>query len=302
MTLRCLLLAALALAAAPGTAGAATQPVRVGPVTVTVPGGWRLAGPRAASRLTFAIGRGEHAALTLARPAARSLLPARGPRRAAWLAGHPAWRYGRVTLLPTTAGVLALACDRCAEGVTGVSGAIALAPSPDLAFRLRLPGVLARLDGERVSARAALRRARTRRAQASAARALAAAYRRATGVLEPLAGPAQRPVVAALTGLAGAYDRLARADSPARYAAARGAVAAAERGAAPLLSRGYRLRVATRPPPAPGRDGPSAPLLGLALVAIVAGGLALRRRPRTPPPPPPLPPPELMPLRWDAPI
>ncbi len=310
MTGRCLALAALGLAAAPGTARAATQPVRVGPVTVTVPAGWRLAGPRDASTLTFAIGRDNRATLTLTPPAARSLLPAAlpagGPRRAARLAGRPAWRYGRVTVLPTSAGVLALACDTCAAGVTGLSGAAALAPSPDVAFQLRLPAILGRLDRERVTSRAALQRARTHPAQAAGARTLASAHQRAADALRPLAGPAQRPLVSALLELAAAYDRLARADSAPGYAAARRTVAAAERRAAPLLARaarGYPLRVASGPPPAPGHDGPSVLLLALALAALVAGGVVLRRRPRKPPPAPPqLPPPELMPLRWDAPI
>jgi hypothetical protein len=280
--------------------------VRVGSVTLTVPGSWRLVGPRQAAGLTFAIGRRERATVTLAPPAARSLLPAAvpagGPRRPVRLAGHPAWRYGRVTVLPTDAGVLALACGDCAAGVTGLSGATALALSPDLAFRLRLPAVLRRLDRARVSGRATLRRAAGTSAQSAAARALAAAHRRATEALRPLAGPAQRPLVSALAAIAAAYDRLADAGSSESYAGARDAVATAERRAAPLLARAARrhaLRAASRPPAAPRSDGPSLLLLALAVAAFAAGGVALRRRPRRPPPVPA--PPPTAPLRWDAP-
>src|SRR5204862_6188157 len=123
------------------------------------------------------------------------------------LGGYAAWRYGDVTLLPSGAGVLALACRACSGAVThaAFADAAALVPAPDLAWRLRLPAVLAQLDAARRSGRLALRRAGSPAAQAVAARGLAAADLAAAPALRPFSGAAQRSLLTSLTGAARAF-------------------------------------------------------------------------------------------------
>ena len=119
---------------------------------------------------------GPAADATLIPSALRSELPVSlpKPRRAA-LAGLPAWTYGplrdegrtlEVTVAPTTAGILALACSAtswsawvdCGDGVHAVATgeAKALAPTAELAFLQAAGPVLGTLDAERVSGRARL--------------------------------------------------------------------------------------------------------------------------------------------------
>ena len=180
---------------APDRVEVAAPAVAVGGMQLEVAPAWTQAGaapgPDAPGAESYAPVAGMPArALLVAGPAAdaslvptalRAQLPAQlpSPRRTK-LAGLPAWTYGpisdgarviAVTVVPTTVGVLAVACSAptetwsaalgCEAGVrTIVSGGDALVPAPDLAFRQRAPAVLAKLDGKRVAGRAALARGR----------------------------------------------------------------------------------------------------------------------------------------------
>lgn len=193
------------------------------------------------------------------RPALGTPLPA--PRRTR-VAGRLAWTYGpvrdakrvlSVTVLPTTAGVLAITCSAppetwsvalgCAGGVQAVSprtGGI-LEPAPDLAFRRAAPAVLRTLGARRAGARAALARSRRPAGRAAAARRLARVHRNAAAALAPLAARgASADAVAALRRGAAGYDNLAvaaRGRDPARQAAAGAAIARAERALTGALRR-----------------------------------------------------------------
>lgn len=152
--------------------------------------------------------------------------------RAVRLDGRAAWLYSAVpvgagetmdvTVLPTTGGVVAIACRApklasaaaagCASGVRlDLHRAPPLRPTGDLGFRLRLGGVARRLDQQRVVHRARLQQARRPRAQARAARRLAGAHAQAARALAPFArsGAAAR-AVALLHASSRAYDRLSR--------------------------------------------------------------------------------------------
>jgi hypothetical protein len=179
--------------------------------------------------------------------------PPRSPPRVTSLAGRPAWVYHGlnarrwslvmdVTVLPTTEGMLALACasprdagPACAPSVTSVSlrGAAALEPSPSVALAAQLPAMLAPLDQARVDGRAALSRARTREAQAIAVDRLADEHQAAADRLRTEFGTAARAVIAGLEGSGRAYAALGTAasdGSAARFRAAGREVRVAEAG------------------------------------------------------------------------
>jgi hypothetical protein len=265
-------LAGTAAAPKPPAVGAGERSARVGAAALSVPGRWapaRLAGtglagldPRRTTVLSPSPGLSARVVVTLARVGDPSLLPAGlrsaiGGRpaapRATRVAGHAAWLYsglqlsGRwqmeVSVVPTSAGVLAVACIApsfawsaavgCAQGVAAVrlAGATFFSPSPDLSFRLRLPGVIAALDRARVAGRDALRAAHTRPGQARAALALARAHAAAESAVAPLAGESGAALLTALHATVSAYGRLAAAAShgwPARYRLARRAVVRAD--------------------------------------------------------------------------
>jgi len=171
------------------------------------------------------------------------------------LSGQRAWLYHAVpvrrsnetmelTVLPTTAGLVAIAClaPRLAFAAAGgcaseleltLQRGRALRPTDELGFRLQLRGVAADLDRERVADRASLRRSRTPRAQASAARQLAAAHARAAEALAPFArSDAAARVVASLRAASGGYEALSRsatADDRAAFAQARRAIDESDR-------------------------------------------------------------------------
>jgi hypothetical protein len=207
--------------------------------------------------LAPAPGLAERALLVAGAPTDASLIPAAlraelpdalpRPRRAT-LSGLPAWTYGpladdgrtlEVTIAPTTAGVLALACSvptaswsawlDCGDGVHAVTAgeAKALAPTTDLGFRQAAGPVLERLDAERVKGRARLTARRP-----AAATALARAHREAATALAPYAvSGAAAEAVTAMREAARGYDALAtaaRRRARARFAAARGQVSASE--------------------------------------------------------------------------
>lgn len=254
------------------------QPVsaKAGPVTVKVDGAWATArsvpgvpglDPKATAMFRPASGLRAYAVATLAPVADTSLLPA--PLRAlmpetlpkprpAELLGMEAWHYGEqsisggrtmeVTVVPSTAGVLAVACVApseswvaalgCAGGIRQLSlrdGAW-LEPGPDLAAQARLPGTIAALDARRVPLRKQLNAAKTRGAQARFARRLSRAYAAAAATLAPVtrAKTPAADVVNALRATAAAQAKMSLAAAgglPRRY---RNAKLAVKRGDAAL--------------------------------------------------------------------
>jgi hypothetical protein len=213
-----------------------------------------------------------------------SLVPAalregtRGDKaQAAQLGGYRAWSYGSVTVLPSTVGVLGVACDPepCASAVRSVSvaGAAILAPEPDLALRLRAPATLAMLDAARLRARAALASAPA----TAPARSVAATHRAALDALRPVAGPA---LIAALSRAEHAYDRLAQASSATGFNAARTDVIAADGALDTVVAALARAGapVVQRPPASatpPSSGGASAlTLLFVLVVAVLVSAFA----------------------------
>jgi len=194
----------------------ASGAVRVGAATLTLDPAWRRV-----DSATFSSGL-QSMRVTLGRSGTASLVPdgvrADGAPKATRLAGYRAWSYGSVTVLPTTRGTLAIECA-CASAVRSVSiaGAAILAPTPDLALRLRAPEVLAALDAIRVKEHAAW--------TDSSAQHLAAAHRAALDALRPVASA---PLTRALSDAALAYDSLAQAAPATGDEAARAAAAGVE--------------------------------------------------------------------------
>ena len=266
-----------------------SRTVRAGPARLEVPSTWRPAAPAGIglARLDGAstevltpspglpvravVAHGPADDASLIPHSLRTVLREPLPRaRATSLGGRPAWSYRAldthrrprqmvVTVLPTTAGVIAVGCTwpvylsssvDCASAVKSVSlaDAAALMPSPSVALAARLPAVLARLDRARVDGRDALERARTNEAQALAARHLADRFLTTADALAPVAGTASSAVVESLASSGRAYAALggaAAAGSPARFSAARRDVRAAEAGLGHAVDR--VLRDGTRP-------------------------------------------------------
>jgi hypothetical protein len=327
-------------------APAGDRVVRAGVATLVVPREWRSVAPGGAGPAGVPAARTavmapwpalpDRVIVTVAPAGDASLIPralrrlVRGVRqgpRPTRLAGYRAWRYAGllardrdvldVTVLPTGAGVLAVACTSppweagamadCASSIRSVSlrGTAALLPAPDLALRLRLPRVLAALDRARVRDRAALARAATGADQARLARRLASAHLAAAESLRAVAGPAGEPLLGGLSDVAGAYSALASAASAGSvldFQTARETVATAEAGLAGGIARvapprGRQAAVVQPSPPPfrrPAERGADARWIALALVAflgLLAAGLAtLRahgRRGRTDPAPRP---------------
>jgi hypothetical protein len=258
----------------PQAARLAAPPVVLGPARVVVPSDWRplplnaagVESARSELALAFDTAPGLPVRAVLVAggdPSAvsRSLVPqtlrdavAREPRspRPGRLDGYRTWTYSGVplrsgdgsmdiTVLPTTAGVLAVSCagpryalpvsTGCASTVrVSLAGASAIPPREDLAFRLRLDDVLQPLDGVRVARRAMLRQADEPAAQRLAAGRLARAHGRAASALAPLSaeGPSAQ-LVAALRGSRRAYGALgAAADDRAAFMRAARSVEAAD--------------------------------------------------------------------------
>jgi hypothetical protein len=140
----------------------------------------------------------------------------------------------RVYVLPTTRGVVLLACPSdfatCPDLLTSVTvndGRI-LGPTADAPLRAGLPDAIATLSAARTAQRTALADARTPAARAAAATALAEAYRTAARTVAPLAGGAQSAeTVGALRRVWRDYEALATAagaQDAAAYATAATAV------------------------------------------------------------------------------
>jgi hypothetical protein len=251
----------------------ASRVVDAGPAHVVVPAAWEPAGPYTAlagpapkqlAVLSASAAAPTLAVVTFGAADDRSLIPRtlralvplallRQPRVAS-LAGRPAWVYraletpGRrlvmdVTVLPTTAGVLAIGCAwpvdfrgesrDCASSVKSVSvrGAATLTPSASVALAVELPAVIAGLDHARADGRAALSRARTPRAQAAAAHRLARQHLVVAEELRTAFGTAARPLIGGLEDSGHAYAALGTAASDgatARFRAARREIRNAE--------------------------------------------------------------------------
>jgi len=277
-----LLAASIAAAAAGAGAamllgvGAREEPARPAPppaeivsgvARLPLPDGWEpLKRPPAVAGFGRAAGARalySEVALDTRRPEDASLLPAAvaanagempAPRarrfgeRRVWdreLAGGPDESRLAVFTLPTTKGVVTVACQTdagtmtlaridCETAMQGVqlTGAAPLRPVPETATRMALPAAVARLNERRRQERRALAAARTPGPRAAAARSLAAAYAEAAAALRPLAAGAAKPLPSVLDGLAGAHRRLASAS------ARRAARAAGRAGVA--IGRGER--------------------------------------------------------------
>ena len=186
------------------------------------------AGPAARAVITFGPADGRSLLPRDLRALVGSPLPA--PRDDS-LGGRPAVTYRslpahdlvlHVTVLPSTAGMLAVACatpanssyerSRCASAVASVSVPGApLTPSPTIPLALRLPATIARLDRARIAGRATLSDARTPAAQADAARGLAARHLATARALRTAFGPESAPIAAALERSASGYAALGAA-------------------------------------------------------------------------------------------
>jgi hypothetical protein len=215
--------------------------------------------PGAPAEIILTIAPAEDVTLIPA-PMREALLAPPGAPTAAVVAGQRAWSYPAqpatrnrvmdVLVLPTTAGVLAVACvspyswtatGDCASGIDRVSlrSGAWLRPRDDLAVRTALPGVVGPLERERGALRARLHGARTVPAQRALAQRLATAYGTAAQKLAPLSpkdGPAAA-IAPAFQRCERAYLGFARAGRGSDHAAARRAVAAAEDAARAALAR-----------------------------------------------------------------
>jgi hypothetical protein len=181
------------------------------------------------------------------------------------LAGHRAWAYRSVAtrrrglamdvaVLPTSAGVLSVACvgtrpvfiatAGCEQDVEHISlgGARAFEPTRAVAFSLSEGPALARLGRRRERGDRALRAARTQETQARALRDVGDAYAAAVAQLAPFApgrGDDAR-LVASLREAARAYrgaGAAAAAGAPQAYSAQGAAVLAAETRVAGMAGR-----------------------------------------------------------------
>jgi len=298
--------------------------VSVGPARLVVPADWQpasltsggIAGLDVARAVAFdpAPGLPTRMVATFAPGAEPSLIPAdlrsafSGPLPAperTRLGRWPAWLYrdlpvsrsGRradVTVLATTAGVLAVACTTragstvdsgCSSGVESVTvpGAATLVPSRSLALELQLPTVLDRLNGARSTDRATLRGARTSESQALAARRLGADHRAAAHTLRIVGGPAAAPLTRALSNVAAAYDTLSRAAQEASPAEFASTVTGIQRAEAVLASnvadvaRPGMVPIAHTRSAAPARHGQDSPASGgvPAIVSVLLIALAV---------------------------
>jgi hypothetical protein len=243
--------AGIVVAAIVAPGGQPTEPARrvvhAGPALLTVPPEWDRAAPfpglepdRTAvlspwpglpARVVVTFGPADDGSLLPADLRAVVDGPLLRPRKAT-LAGRPAVTYSAVrahdllldvTVLPSTAGMLAVACaapadsgqnpSECSSSITSISvpGATALAPSPAIPLASRLPAAIERLDRATVAGRAALRDARTPAAQARAADRLADRHVAAADSLRSAFGGASRPVAAALDRSARGYEALSAA-------------------------------------------------------------------------------------------
>ena len=323
-------------APAESPAPAQVRQVSAGPGRLTVPSSWEptrlsaagLPGLTPAKSAALSLGAGvpgwmvatvapaDHPSLVplvLRRLLQDPLPPARETR----FGGHGAWLYsglttrgGRaldLTVLPTTAGVLTVACISrddpppppalCGGAVTSASvpEATTLVPGPSVALALGLAPRLEVLDRRRVKMRAKLGRAESAGAQERLARRLAGAHADAAEALAPLAATAGAPLIDSLRTVASAYAILATAaagGSDAAFSASRRNLDAEEARLASVVGSVSR-RIAPEPVPPLAQEpapplaraaatpapGPS-PLLLLLAIASLVGALAFIHGPR----------------------
>jgi hypothetical protein len=187
----------------------------------------------------------------------RALMPATLPRpKKTELLGLPAWRYGElsisgdrmleVTVIPSTAGTMAVACIAPRESWVAALGCAAdvrklelpgdatwLPPAADVAARAAIPGIVRPLDAKRVKLRTRLDAAKTRGAQSRIAGKLSTAYNAAALQLEDVS-PGKGPAAAVLGRLKanavnyGKLGNAAAAGAPRRYKRAKRAVKKSE--------------------------------------------------------------------------
>jgi hypothetical protein len=172
--------------------------------------------------------------------------------RSVWRYEIPAARTLVAMTLPTTGGVVTIACqadarviaaasDDCegAMGALRIDGAAELMPAPETAARIVLPAIIGKLNRQRRSGRRALRATRSPQRRGEAAQHLALAYRNAAVRLRPLAAGEVRRLIVALGDLARDHRELAAASRRRDVHMARRAGAAIERRErrlAPLLA------------------------------------------------------------------
>ena len=222
--------------------------------------------------------------------------------RVAWLYAGLTTRGGRaleLTVQPTTAGVLSVACISqgaapparalCGGAVTSASigEATTLAPGPSVALALGLAPRLEALDHTRVTMRAKLGRAESAEAQGRLAQRLADAHIGAAEALAPLAATAGVPLVDSLRTVGDAYARLATAaaaGSDAAFSASRRDLDAEESRlayAVKTVSRRIAPEHAPRLPRAASTPASSpSPLLLLLAIGSLVAALALMDGPR----------------------
>jgi hypothetical protein len=201
--------------------------------------------------------RGFHGevALDIRAPEDPSLLPARVAEAAGGLpepeprqlGARTLWRYdlpgvGLVALaLPTTGGVVTLACEATAAAdvdceraarTVWLDGASALVPAPEAAAAIVLPDTVAQLNRQRAVERRRLAATRSPARRSQAARRLGAAYAAAAAQVRPVAA-------GEATGVARTLDELARSHRALAVASRRRAARAAER-AGVSIERGER--------------------------------------------------------------
>jgi hypothetical protein len=289
LALACVVAAALAgwglgraLRSTPTDAAAASRRVTLGHARLQVPSTWtpikvasaHIPGVDAGSTRAFRIddGLGRRAFLTFAAPSDQRLIPSSlrralrppiGEPAPGLLAGHRAWWYANiatarrhvvmsVTVLPTSAGVLAVACTssgvadagNCDQDIEQIalSQARVLRPRRETAFRLAASSVLRRLHDGRAALVRELNAARDAHAQARALLAIGNAYGIAARTLDPFAsGPGRASdAVTALRETASAYETAgtaASAQASGSYFVARSAVEAAESRLATVLAQ-----------------------------------------------------------------
>jgi hypothetical protein len=234
--------------------------LKSGVARLPLPPGWRPLGTQSSipgfERATAV--RGEHGqvALDIRAPQQSSLLPAgvagslpatrRLGARDVWrydLAGARAGLRAVALVLPTTGGVVSIACEfplpaaraaateceRAAQSVQ-LEGATALAPAPETAAAIVLPAAVAPLNRSRVLERRRLAATRSPLARAAAARRLAGAYAGAARRLRPVAAGDAARLVRTLQALSWRHRALATASRRRYPVPARRAGAAIRRG------------------------------------------------------------------------
>ena len=270
--------------AAPEAAGPATVIAEVGGMRFVAGDTWRraalprslaaLAGPSSSVNAP-APGLDTRTVITVGAAVDRSLLPAQLRRALPSPLPRPArdsllrmdaWRYRsirmpggqlvHVTVVPTTAGSLALTCVTdgsawsatllCDAGLRSIDlgSARALKPTAALGAQAALPGAIRDFAQRRSRLRARLSRAGGHRRQARAAARLAEAHRDAARRISALAGAisatgAPRRVVTGLRRTARSYGRLAVAalnGRPGRYRQARVAIRRSDRALAAAVA------------------------------------------------------------------